>query len=213
MEHVAIFEQKIALTPSDLNKLSTTPLDALLVTHLRAKLEGSCSSHGFVIPQSLELLSRSMGHVENGRYTGNVIFHLQAQGRVYNPSNGTLLIGEVLKKNKMGLYIIYKDAIRILVPRDLHLGNDAFEAIQPGDQIQIEIRKSRFQVNDPFILSVGVFIEKTINGVPVAAASASVAATNQNKENSSPNEGDEGDEDQNDLAKDTSNTVQPISVA
>lgn len=160
MEHLAIFEEKIALTPSDLNKLASQPLDAILLSHLRNKLEGKCSSHGFVLPRSLELLSRSMGHIENGRYTGNVVFHIQAQGKVYNPSNGTKLTAEVLKKNKMGLYVVYEDAIRILIPRDLHLGNDEFESVEAGERINIEIRKSRFQINDTFILSVGIFLGK-----------------------------------------------------
>jgi len=111
-----------------------------------------------VIPGSLEILSRSMGQLENGTYTGNIIYHVQTQGRVYNPANGTRLTGTVLRRNKMGLYVIYKDAIRILVPRDLHIGNQAFEAVEPDQSITIEIRKSRFQIHDPFILSIGVYV-------------------------------------------------------
>jgi hypothetical protein len=58
----------------------------------------------------------------------------------------------------MGVYMIYKNAIRILVPRDLHIGNEEFEALQPQDTIEVEIRKSRFQMNDKYILSVAVFV-------------------------------------------------------
>jgi hypothetical protein len=64
-----------------------------------------------------------MGRLEHGRYTGNIVFHVQLQGKVYNPVNGTRITGKIDKKNKMGLYIIYNDAIRILIPRDLHIGN------------------------------------------------------------------------------------------
>ena len=58
----------------------------------------------------------------------------------------------------MGLYIIYKDAIRILVPRDLHIGSDEFETKEPGEEVTVEIRKSRFQIQDQFILSIGVLV-------------------------------------------------------
>jgi len=161
MEQNVLFEEKIHLSPKDMNKLSEKKtIDNVLLNHLSAKLENRCSQHGFVIPGSLEILSRSMGHIENGTFTGNIIFHVQAQGRVYNPVNGTRLSGKILKKNKMGVYIIYKNSIRVLVPRDLHIGNDDFENLEIGNTILIEIRKSRFQIHDPFILSVGVYIER-----------------------------------------------------
>jgi hypothetical protein len=66
--------------------------------------------------------------------------------------------GEVIRKNKMGLYVIIKDAIRIMVPRDLHIGNEEFDSIEIGDKIIIEIKESRFQVNDTHILSIGEFV-------------------------------------------------------
>ena len=57
----------------------------------------------------------------------------------------------------MGLYVEYKDAIRVLLPRDLHIANEEFENLQIGSTIELEIKKSRFQVNDPYILCVGIY--------------------------------------------------------
>ncbi len=167
IQNVAMFEEKVALGPRLLNELrsSTKTLDDLILSVLREKLEGKCNHHGYVVPDSIKLLSRSMGILENGRFTGNILFYVQAQGMVYNPANGTTIVGTVLKKNKMGLYVIYKDAIRILVPRDLHLKNPDYETIVPGNQISIQICKSRFQVNDPFIMSVGVLDGSAIQNV------------------------------------------------
>ncbi len=161
MEQSVIFEEKVYLSPKDLNDVAKDSVENILLKHMRNKIENRCSQHGFVVPRSLTMLSRSMGQLENGRFTGNVVFHVQAEGKVYNPANGTRVTGTILKKNKMGLYVIYKDAIRILVPRDLHIGNDEFEALEVNDMIDIEIRKSRFQIRDPFILSVGVFIGRS----------------------------------------------------
>ncbi len=162
MEQSVIFEEKVYLSPKDLNDVSKeNGVETILLKYMRNKIENRCSQHGFVVPRSLTMLSRSMGQLENGRFTGNVVFHVQAEGKVYNPANGTRVTGTILKKNKMGLYVIYKDAIRILVPRDLHLGNEDFEALEVNDMIDIEIRKSRFQIRDPFILSVGVFIGRS----------------------------------------------------
>lgn len=157
LEYPAVFEERIPLTPKDLNRLADIAVEDILIEKLRTKIEGRCSKHGYVVPGSLEVLSRSMGHVETGRFTGDVVYQVQSQGGVINPSDGTILQGEIIKKNKMGLYVEYKDAIRVLLPRDLHIANEEFENLQIGATIELEIKKSRFQVNDPYILCVGIY--------------------------------------------------------
>jgi hypothetical protein len=170
MEQTVIFEDKVYLAPKDMNRVAKDSIDTILMEHLREKLENKCSQHGFVLPGTLQMLSRSYGRLENGRFTGNIVFNIQAQGNVYNPANGTQITGAIAKKNKMGLYIIHEDAIRILVPRDLHIGNDEFEALDVGQSITVTILKSRFQINDPFILSVGKWNGNTAQNAQVAAA-------------------------------------------
>ncbi len=197
MEQSVIFEEKVYLSPKDMNEVAKDSIDGILLKHMRTKLENRCSQHGFVIPRSLTILSRSMGQLENGRFTGNVVFHVQAEGKVYNPANGTRITGTILKKNKMGLYVIYKDAIRILVPRDLHIGNEEFDALDINDTITIEIRKSRFQIRDTFILSVGVFIGR--EGAEVTAAAEHTSGSTNNQENTSGNSNSEEEEETDDL--------------
>ena len=116
MEYTAVFEESVSLTPKDLRS-AIKNLDTVLEGKLRARLEGKCSRHGYVLSDSVRLLSRSMGTVDRGRFTGNVIFHVQAEGKVLNPPDKTILDGEVIRKNKMGLYVNYRDAIRIIIPR------------------------------------------------------------------------------------------------
>ena len=63
----------------------------------------------------------------------------------------------------MGLYINYKNGLRIQVPRDLHLGNEEFDSVKVNDTVEVELKKSLFQVNDPFILVNGLFLRKIVN--------------------------------------------------
>jgi DNA-directed RNA polymerase subunit E'/Rpb7 len=181
MEQPVLFEQKVALTPKDMNRMGTDSINTIILEQISKNLEGRCNQHGYVIQGSLEILSRSMGQLEHGRYTGNVVFHVHLQGKVYNPVNGTRITGKIDKKNKMGLYIIYNDAIRILIPRDLHIGNKAFEMLEPGTEITVEIRKSRFQVQDQFILSIGVLVDQHVeeNNMNVAVATPLEGSINE----------------------------------
>ena len=174
MEQLAIFEEKVILTPSDLRP-EIESFDDILLGKLKATLEGKCSKHGYVIPKSLELLSRSMGAAEKGHFTSDFLYYMKVQGKVYNPPDGLEVEGEVVRKNKMGLYVIIEDAIRIMVPRDLHIGNEEFDAIELGDRIRIEIKKSRFQVNDTHILSIGQYLGTVGTGSGSALAEAGEA--------------------------------------
>lgn len=173
MEQIAIFEEKVALTPADLSR-EITSFDDILLARLKNTLEGKCSRHGFVIPGSLELLSRSMGSAEKGRFTADFLYYLKAQGKVYNPPDGFQVEGEVIRKNKMGLYVIIENAVRIMIPRDLHIGNEEFDSIQIGDIIRAEIKKSRFQVNDTHILSIGQYLNTVSSGSGSALGSGVV---------------------------------------
>ena len=171
MEATAFFEKKVSLNAKDLNKVGrTAKMDDLIMDKLRELLEDKCSEHGFVLPGTLSLVSRSMGYFEPGRFTGDAVYYVKASGQVLYPADGVRVIGEVLRKNKMGLYAVYRNALRIQLPRDLHMEGDIadqFDSIQIGDTIEIELKKSLFHVNDPNILTNGLFIAKKEPGAQV----------------------------------------------
>lgn len=160
MESTAFFEKKLSLTPSDLNEVKKVSVEDILLRKAKEAMESKCSEHGFILPGSIKILSRSMGYFESARFTGDAVYYIKAEGKVIYPADGTRVIGEVFRKNKMGLIVDYNKAIRIQVPRDLHLGSEEFESLEVGDVIEVEIKCSTFAINDPYILSTGVFIEK-----------------------------------------------------
>ena len=169
MKYTALFEEQVALTPKDMSR-EITSIDSVLMDKLQNKLEGKCSRHGFVISGTLKVLSRSMGTMERGRFTGNMLFYIQAEAEVLNPPEGTELEGIVIRKNKMGMYVSYSvndgenEAIRVIIPRDLHIGNEVFDKVEIGEIVRVQVKKSRFQINDPYILSIGMFLSSSGKG-------------------------------------------------
>jgi DNA-directed RNA polymerase subunit E'/Rpb7 len=145
MKYTALFEEQVALTPKDLCH-DITSFDELLTEKLRSKLEGKCSRHGYVILGTLKILSRSMGTMERGRFTGSILYFIQAEAEVLNPPEGEELQGIVIRKNKMGMYVSYNvkegdteaEAIRVIVPRDLHIGDEEFEKVEIGEQVKVQ---------------------------------------------------------------------------
>ena len=173
METDAFFQEKVYLTPKDLGS-EITSVDTILLNKVKERLEQRCSPHGYVLPGTLELLTRSAGMVDSGRFSGDWAFLIKAKGRVLHPPEGTVVDVEILKSNKMGIYAVYENAIRLMVPRDLHLGDEEFDQLKVGERIRVEIQKSRFQLRDPFIVSVGLYRGRS--GAPVKVLAAPTAA-------------------------------------
>jgi len=162
MEHTILFEEQVSLTANDLSK-KIVSINDILLKKLKEKLENKCSRNGFLKKDTLVILSRSMGKCSTGRFVGDYIYYVHLQGKVLNPSDGIVIKGgEIISKNKMGIYVNYQNAIRIILPRDLHIDNEEYDSLNVGAKIDVEIKKSRFQVNDETILSVGIYIGQNI---------------------------------------------------
>jgi hypothetical protein len=163
MESTSFFEKKISLTPSEFNEVKNNSIDSLLEKKAKSLIENKCSENGFVMPGTVRLISRSMGYFEAARFTGDAVYFVKVEGKVVYPADGVRVVGEVIRKNKMGLYVDYNNAIRIQVPRDLHIGSEEYENVEVGDLVEVELKRSKFQINDPYILASAIFITSRSN--------------------------------------------------
>jgi DNA-directed RNA polymerase subunit E'/Rpb7 len=149
-------DERVAVLPAELNNIRTEDgIKDILLMKLRERHEGKCNANGYVKPNSIELIARSMGQSENGRFTGNLIYDCKIKCEVLFPVAGTIMEGIVLKIVKMGAYVVNEEAIRILLPRDIHLNDPNFDNIQQGQTVKVRIERSRFQANDLFIMAIG----------------------------------------------------------
>ena len=153
-------DERVAVQPSELNSIrSEEGIREILLAKLKEKHEGKCNANGYIKPNSIELKARSMGQAENGRFTGNLIYDCKFKCEVLFPVAGTVLEGVVLKVVKMGAYVVNEEAIRILLPRDIHLENPKFDMLQQNQTVKVRIERSRFQANDLFIMAIGRLVE------------------------------------------------------
>jgi hypothetical protein len=155
-------DQRIPLSPTEFRD-AAADIDTYLLKKMRKGMEGQCCAHGYVNPGSMQILARSMGQAEHGRFTADFLFHCKVRINCLLPHADQIVECRILKMNKIGAYVLLVDggktleAMRILVPRDLHIGNAEFDALQVGQGIRVKILRSRFQANDAFIQAVGTF--------------------------------------------------------
>jgi hypothetical protein len=156
MYQTMYMDERVPLAATELN-IVTSPeiIQEILEQKLRELHEGKCNANGFVRPGSLKLLGRSMGAAENGRFTGNLLYDCKVSCEVLYPTAGAQMEAKVIKVNRMGAYAVFEEAIRILLPRDLHIGNIDFDEIKEGDIVKVQLDRSRFQTKDAYIMAVG----------------------------------------------------------
>lgn len=163
MYHTIFLDERVSLTPSEINSIaSSNTIKEILLTKLKEKYEGRCNANGYIRPGSLDILARSMGVAENGRFTGNLLYDCKVQCEVLYPTAGAEFDARIIKVNKMGAYAHFDEAIRILLPRDLHIANETFNDLDEGTTVKVRIERSRFQANDAFIMAVGVLVDAPV---------------------------------------------------
>jgi len=147
-------DDQIALTPTDLNDPENIRM--ILEQKLRNRYEGRCNASGYIQPGSMTLLTKSMGSIKAGEFTGNTIFQCRASCKIYIPVANSVLKVIIRMMNEMGAYSVLagegeQDAMRILLPRDMHRGSTLFEALAIGQVVSVKLLLSRFQTNDEYI--------------------------------------------------------------
>ena len=155
-------DHRISLKPADFVTASKN-MEEFLLDKIRADVEGRCCSHGYVKPGSTKIIAKSMGQAEHCKFTGVFQFICKVEVQCLFPNADMRVTGKIIKMNKLGAIAVIVDngeqqeAMRIILPRDLHLGNSEFDGLQENQIINIKLLRSRFQARDPFINTVGLF--------------------------------------------------------
>jgi DNA-directed RNA polymerase subunit E'/Rpb7 len=123
-----------------------------LVTQLRMNLEGHCSSEGFIQSQSITILKYSIGR---SNYTkGGIDYQVTFQADICFPHSGQTFKATTDMKSKIGIHALLPP-LKILIPRDLHIGNQDFETLEIGKEIEFEVVNAVFKQMDKDIIIIG----------------------------------------------------------
>jgi DNA-directed RNA polymerase subunit E'/Rpb7 len=97
------------------------------------------------------------------------------QADVCFPHPGQVFQAPVTLKSKIGIHAEMLP-IKVLLPRDLHIGVPEFEDVKEAETVQFRVVGSRFQQGDETIVVLGK-LEKVIQPEAPAVASAPVEST------------------------------------
>lgn len=127
-------------------------IETSLLAQLRHHFEGRCVPEGYLMRRSLTVVEHSLGRLNLIR--GGMDYVVKFQADVCLPHPGQLFRAPVVLKSKIGLHAELPP-LKILLPRDLHIGNPDFEDAAEQQEIEVEVVGSRFQQGDESIVVLG----------------------------------------------------------
>lgn len=138
-----------------------------LLAQLRHKYEGVCASEGYIQSRSITIGEYSLGRANLIR--GGLDYVVKFQADVCLPHPGQVIRAPVSLKSKIGLHA-EMPPLKLLIPRDLHIGNGDFETAEEGQDIEVEIVGARFQQGDESIVVLGKLLSLIQPAPPDAVA-------------------------------------------
>jgi len=102
---------------------------ASLLAQLRMKYEGVCVPEGFILPSSITIVEHSLGR--SNLIKGGLDYAVRFQAEVCLPHQGQVFKSPINLKSKIGLHA-ETSPMKILLPRDLHIGMEDFDDIKEG---------------------------------------------------------------------------------
>lgn len=144
-------------------------IQSSLLSQLMGQIEGRCGIEGYVQPKTSVIVDYSLGKLNILR--SGVTYEVRFQADICYPRKGQLLRVPVIFRSKIGVHA-EQSPLRVLLPRDLHIGNPEFEAIQENDEIEFEVLGAEFKQNDEQVFVLG----KLIKRIPAAATESKTEA-------------------------------------
>ena len=120
---------------------------SMIQEQLKKDLEGIFIKEGYVIPNSLKVIDMSAGTVISESLSGELNYNVLIEVDIHRPKSGDILKGKIKDKNKFGLHIII-EPLDIILGYVHHKNQDDLKEKEIGDEIEIVIATSKFQIGD-----------------------------------------------------------------
>ena len=156
-----ILTTKVKIQPRNLNK----NYHQYILNKLQKQYEGKFSKFGLIKEGTIDLLSVSLGSLEQNSFEGNILFNVSFNSKICNPVIGNILLCKVVNTNNFGILCTAEDnnksIIDIIIPKksiaiqsDIDLTN-----IKVGMNVYVEIIGRKPILNDTKIKCIGKIIK------------------------------------------------------
>jgi DNA-directed RNA polymerase subunit E'/Rpb7 len=137
-------------------------IQSSLLAQLKGLYEGKCIPEGYIQQNSITVANYSLGRVNYIK--GGVDYDVVFQADICMPHVGQKFKAPVKLRSKVGIHA-ETPPIKVLIPRDLHLGNQEFDSVNIDEDIEFEVIGAQFKQEDQNIVVVGKLLSKVAGPV------------------------------------------------
>jgi DNA-directed RNA polymerase subunit E'/Rpb7 len=201
--------EKVKLEPAFLSK----DYKEEVLRRLKAKVEGICSKHGYIKPDSIDIYKICTGRVELIGLNGNSMFDVYFFADVCNPLLGSIIKCQVSNINKFGILAEAGNIIEAIIAKNsVSIQSDIdLEKVRIGDEVFIEVLGKKYELNDKKISLIARIVKSPDVQRNLASSSSKKQTVNDDDEEEQDQEQDviEGGDnsDENELSDDESDDV------
>lgn len=128
-----------------------------LMARLKKEYQGKCTAEGYIHKDSITIVDYSLGRATSMHSGVDYVVTFQAD--ICLPHAGQKFRAPVKLRSKIGIHAEILP-IKVLIPRDLHIGNTEFDSVKVDDEIEFEVVGSKFSQGDEDIVVVGKLISQ-----------------------------------------------------
>jgi len=137
-------------------------IQSSILMYLKSHVEGRCGIEGYVQPKTSVIINYSLGALNSMKL--GVSYRVKFQADICFPHKGQILRAPVTLRSKIGVHA-ESSPLRVLLPRDLHIGNTEFEQIVEKDEVEFEVLGAEFKQNDEHMFVLARLVKR----IPAAA--------------------------------------------
>jgi len=144
------------------SKHLNTNIDIYINDYIKKNVEGQCIHEGYVKPDTVSILKKSIGCLLGSNFTGDITYDICYTAQVCNPVVGNVIECKVKFVNKMGI-LASNGPITVIIGRQFHLNNE-LDKISRDDVIKVEVVAKTFSLKDTEIKVVAkLYGVETVN--------------------------------------------------
>ena len=139
-------KKRVSLNPRYLDENFPAYIEKIV----KNNVEGKCIKEGYVVPNTVIILKRSIGNMNNNQFNGNIMFDITIGAKVCNIPVNSVIKASVKKINKLGI-LAELGPLMIIVPKEIHQDKEPFSKINISDEIDLLVIGKTFHLNSNVI--------------------------------------------------------------
>jgi DNA-directed RNA polymerase subunit E'/Rpb7 len=156
-----IVKDKVRVEPKYLN----AKIEGYMLLQLKKMFEGKCSRHGYIKHDSIKILSKEHGKINDASLNGDIIYDISFEALICNPQVNSVIPAIVVNTNQWGILAeasINVNGNKIPILEIIVAKRDKdYSHIKIGNQINIIVKGKKIELNDTKMIIMGIIEENS----------------------------------------------------